>query len=182
MRTAATIGQKLAQGLEQAVEVGNCLEWHGPFACRGVTPVVKVRNHEKQRTDNHSVPRQLWEAAYGPIPEGKLVYRSCCNNACVLLWCLTIGARKDWARARKKAGVTGHHHTTKLHLTMAARRRADVTNSMEKAREVRLLAAERVKTDEISQRTGVHPTMVAEIRQGRAWRELGGGVFAGLGA
>lgn len=182
MRTAATIGERMAQGLAQAVEVGECLEWQGHFSCRGVTPIVKARNVEKQRTDNHSVPRELWEAAYGPIPEGKLVYRACCNNACVLLWCLTIGTRKEWAKARKKAGVTAHHHVTKLHLTMAARRRSDVTNSMEKAREVRALAAERVRTDEISRLTGVHPTMVAEIRQGRSWRELNGGLFAGLSA
>ena len=148
--------------------------------------MVKAKNPAKdpsnRHTDNFSVPRELWEAAYGPIPEGKLCYRDCCNNACILLHHLTIGTRKDWAKARKKAGVTSHHHTTKLHLTMAARRRADVTNSIEKAREVRALAAARVRTDEISRLTGVHPTMVAEMRQGRAWRELSGGLFTGLGA
>lgn len=182
MRQAATVGQKMAQGLEQAIEVGECLEWQGFFSCRGVTPVVKARSLEKQRTDNYSVPRELWEAAYGPIPAGKLVYRCCCNNACILLHHLTIGTRKDWAKARKKAGVTGHHHVAKLHLTLAARRRADVTNSMEKAREVRSLAAARVRTDEIALLTGVHPTMVAEMRQGRSWRELSGGPFAGMAA
>lgn len=57
-----------------------------------------------------------------------------------------------------------------------------VTNTIEQAREVRSLAATGAKTAEIAQQTGVHPTMVAEMRQGRSWRELAASPFAGLGA
>jgi hypothetical protein len=176
------ITEKIAAGLAAAIEVGDCLEWQGKFTCKGVTPVVPWYDAANRRTENAPVPRLLWEAEHGPIPEGKLVYRSCCNTACVLHGHLICGTRADWAKARKKAGVTSHSQVTKLHLTLSARRRADVTNTIEKAREVRLLAGARLKTEEISRRTGVHPTMVAEIRQGTAWRELSGSPFAGLGA
>jgi hypothetical protein len=85
-------------------------------------------------------------------------------------------------RARRRAGTTAHSPVTKLHLTLAARRRADVKNDIETARHVRQLAAAGLKKDAIAQQTGVHPTMVAEIRQGRAWRELGASPFQGIAA
>lgn len=186
MKRAATLAERLTQGMAAAVEVGDCLEWQGYFSCKGRTPVVKAKNPAKpasnRHTDNFCVPRLLWEQEHGEIPAGKLVYRICCNNACVLLEHLKCGTRADWAKARKKAGVTPHSQVAKLHLTLAARRRANVSNTMEKAREVRSLAGAQVKTDEIARITGVHPTMVAEIRQGRCWVELGGSPFAGLGA
>lgn len=186
MRRAATVAEKLAQGMACAIEVGECLEWQGVFSCKGRTPVVKAKNPAKdpaiRRTDNFAVPRLLWEAANGPIPAGKLIYRRCCNNACVLLAHLKCGTRADWAKARKKAGATAHSPIAKLHLTLGARRRANVANTMEKARKVRSLAAARVKTDEIARQTGVSPAMVAEMRQNTAWRELGGSPFAGMGA
>jgi hypothetical protein len=176
----ATIAAKLDAGLARVVEIGECIEWQGKFACKGATPVVPFFNREKRRTDNASVPRLIWERDHGPIPAGKLVYRTCCNNACVRH--LACGTRKDAMRARRKAGTTAHAPTTRITLTLAARRRANVSNSIEKARQVRQLAAASVKTDEIAQRTGVHPTMVAEIRQGRCWLEIAASPFQGLGA
>ena len=180
--TASTIAKKLAVGMAAAVEVGECLEWHGKFACKGVTPVVGWYNEEKHRTENAPVTRLLWEAKNGHIPVGQLVYRTCCNNACVLVDHIKCGTRKDWAKARKKAGATKHSPVARIALTLAARRRADVTTTMDKAREVRSLSAGRMRIADIAQVTGLHPTMVAEIRQGRSWRELGGNIWQGLGA
>lgn len=186
MRHVATIAEKLAQGLAQAAEVGDCLEWQGPFSCKGVTPCVKAKDPAKdpstRRTDNFAVPRLLWAAANGPIPKGKLIYRTCCNNACVCMDHLRCGSRAEWARARKRAGTSKHSATALLHLTLAARRRANIFNTIEKAREVRSLAAVGLKTPQIAAQTGVHPEMVYEIRRGDAWRELSASPFAGLGA
>lgn len=181
IRQPATVEQQIANGLTRgladAVEVGDCLEWRGRYSCKGATPCVQFRDHEKGYVTNASVPRLLWEREHGPIPAGKLIYRTSCNNACMLH--LACGTRKDWARARKKAGTSRHSATTRLHMTLAARRRADVTNDIEKAREVRSLAAAKVTVSEIAAVTGVHPTMVKEIRQGRAWRELSASPFTG---
>lgn len=174
------IARALTAGMAKAAEVGDCLEWQGSFSCKGTTPVVKVYSVQKGRTDNISVPRLLWERDNGPIPAGKLVYRKCFNNACVLH--LACGTRKEWHYARRRAGAAKHSATAILHLTLAARRRATAVNTMEQARQVRSLAAARVRTAEISRQTGVHPTMVAEIRQGQSWRELAASPFAGLGA
>ena len=179
--TAKTLTEKLAAGMTAAIEVGDCLEWQGKFACKGVTPVVGYYDIEKGRTENAPVARLLWEAKNGPIPAGHLVYKTCCNNACVLEDHLKCGTRKDWAKARMKAGTTKHSLASLIALTIAARRRADVTTTMEKAREVRSLSAGRMRIDEISRVTGVHPTVVGEIRQGRCWREFSS-PFAGLGA
>ncbi|WP_294768600.1 hypothetical protein [uncultured Rhodoferax sp.] len=177
---AKSIAQKLAEGMAAAVEVGDCLEWQGKFACKGVTPVVAYFDQEKRRTDNESVIRMLWESKNGPIPEGHLVYRTCCNNACVLDSHIKCGTRKDWAKARKKLGATKHKPTTRIAITLAARRRPDVTNSIEKARLVRSMSAARMPVADIARATGVHRVMVKEIRQGRAWKELGGGLWQGL--
>lgn len=178
---AKSKGEKIAEGLANAQEVGECLEWPGPFGCgrKKDTAIVKARSRDSQRTENYAVARELWEAAYGPVPEGKLVYRTCCNNACVLLDHLAIGTRKEWSRARIKAGATKHHHATIIALTMAARRNAK--NSIEVAREVRALRAEGMRHEDIAAQTGVAEAMVDDIVYGRAWVELSS-PFAGLGA
>lgn len=171
----------MAQGLAEAIEVGECLEWQGFFGARGATPIVKARNLDKQRTDNFPVVRELWEAAYGPVPEGKLTYRSCCNNACILLDHIKVGTRQEWAANRAKAGLTRHHQSTIIALTLAARRRSNVVNNIDKARDVRALKADGLTIDAIVAQTGVSRAMVADIAQGGAWIELGS-PFSGLGA
>lgn len=181
MPLADKLRRAVQAGLMKAEEVGDCLEWQGPFACKETTPVVKARHAGKKRTENFSVPRLLWEAKRGPIPAGKLVYRRCHNNACVLDEHLMLGTRKEWFASRKRAGLTKHSTATLVRLTVAARRRLRTVNTMEKAREVRQLAAAKVRNVEIVQRTGVSPAMVAEMRQGTAWREMGS-PFSGLGA
>lgn len=169
--------------MAQAQEVGECLEWQGHFSNRGKTqPSVKVRLDGKNYSDNLSVPRLLWEAENGPVPAGKWVYRKCCNNACVLLDHLAIGTRNDLMKARKKAGTTKHAPTTLIALTRAARKREATINTPERARMVRELLAGGERHEEVSARTGVSLAMVAEIGQGRAWREIFGSPWAGLGA
>lgn len=179
--TAASKEQKLAQGMAEAIEVGDCLEWQGPFGCEGATPIVKARNTDKARTDNYGVPRMLWEQAHGPTPEGMLVYRKCCNNTCVLLDHFRVGTRAQWASNRVKAGVAKHHNSTKIALTIAARARPATKNSLDKARLVRSLRAEGATRAEIVAQTGVADAMVADIVAGRAWVETSS-PFAGLGA
>lgn len=178
-RWAATKGEKMAHGMAEAIEVGECLEWQGFFSCKGVTPVVKARNAVKERTDNYSVPRELWEAAYGAIPAGKLVWRSCCNNACVLLGHLTIGTRVQWGAHRAKTGAAKHHNATRIALTISARARDATKNTIEVARAVRSLQSEGLRRADIAKQTGASEAMVADICQGRRWIETGS-PFAGL--
>lgn len=180
MRKAWTIAEHMERRLAQAVEVGECLEWQGAFSCNGATPVVKVRKPGAKHSENIAVCRVLWEQEHGPVPEGKLVYRSCCNNKCVNLDHLRCGTRQQWKANQKKNGLTKHKALTKLKQTVAARSRPSVKNSMEKAREVRALKAERLTYREISMATGVSEGMVADIVQGSAWKETISSPFAGL--
>ena len=177
---ALTKGEKIAEGMAASQEVGECLEWPGPFGNgrKKNVAIVKARS-EKGRTDNYAVARELWEAAYGPIPEGLMVFRTCCNNNCVLLTHLTIGDRAAWASARKKAGATKHHHSTILKITIARRRNS--VNTEEQVEAVRMLSAEGLRLDEIVEQTGVSRAMVEDIRAGKSWRRLSN-PFAGLGA
>lgn len=178
-RKPAPVLDLMRRGMEKAVEVGECLEWQGAFSCGGVTPCVKSREG-KTYTANHPVCRLLWEAERGPIPEGKLVYRKCCNNACVKLDHLRCGTRAEWKANQKKNGLTKHKVLTKLKQTVAARARPMTKYSLEQAREVRHLRSLGMSYPQIAAQTGVHEAMVADIAQGSAWKETVGSPFAGL--
>lgn len=182
MTKAKSIAQKVAEGMAHAQEVGECLEWQGNIA-KDRQPSVGFRFPGKGYSDNVSVPRFLWERENGPIPAGKMVYRKCCNNACVRQDHLAVGKRADAIRARMKQGATKHSAATIMSITIKARKRTTTLNSLEKAKEVRLLAAEGLNRKEISERTGVSVPMVVDIRAGRAWRDLStpfSGLFTGL--
>jgi len=159
----------LAAILANCDEVGECMEWRGPYGngrCK-VTPILKLRING--RTENLPVARLVWEHTKGPIPPGKIVYRKCCNHRCVQ--CLALGKRGDAHRQRKKMGLSGHSQSTLVSLTNGARGRATAKNTMEQARECRRLVAEGFTDLQTAGRTGVHPDMVADIRRGKAWRE-----------
>jgi hypothetical protein len=173
----ATIIEKLQKGMAEAVEVGECLEWQGKMGNKKTIPVVQSREGMKYNAE-YSVPRLLWEREKGPIPAGKLVYRKCCNNACVELSHLAVGTRAQWIENRRKRGLTKHTAAHIVNLTQGARRRQTTINSLEKAREVRALLSEHSR-DEVASLTGVSRAMVDEIARGRAWKDHSN-PFAGL--
>lgn len=185
-RKAATVAELLERGMAVAVEVGECLEWQKSFSCRGATPCVKAKPEDRPPSDRYTqafpVCRLLWEREHGPVPAGKLVYRKCCNNACVKLEHLKCGTRKEWARDRRKAGATKHKPTTLISLTLAARRRANTTNSIEKARTVRQMKSAGATYSQIAAEVDMSVDMVADVVRGKSWREIGGSPWAGLGA
>lgn len=174
-----TTEEHLARGMAKAIEVGECLEWQGSFSCGGVTPILKVRFPGAKRSENVPVCRELWVKANGPIPPGMLVYRKCCNNLCVCPEHLKAGTRAQWHEHRKKNGKTKHKLATKLKMTAAARKRPNVVNSLEKAREVRALKGTMLKKD-IAAMTGVSAAMVSDICSGQAWKDTIANPFAGL--
>jgi hypothetical protein len=177
-----TLAEHLERGMAKAEEVGECLEWQGPFSCGGCTPVMKVRSPGKQYSENVSVCRSLWERDRGPIPDGRLVYRKCCNNNCVHPEHLRCGTRAEWKANQKKHGLTKHKTLTKLKQTVSARNRPTTKYSLDKAREVRDLKASRMTYRQIAEATGVSEGMVADIVQGTAWKEGVNSPFFGLGA
>lgn len=178
-RKTRTIAEALAEGLRRAEEVGECLEWQGPFGGNGAVPSVRSREGFTY-TQNYSATRLIWEAAHGEVPEGKLVYRKCCNNACVNIDHLKVGTRKEWGAWRRKAGMAKHSPATVAAITAGMRRIAK--NTAEQVGRVCDLTREGVKVDDIVAATGVSYAMVIDIQQGRSWKNVARGVFAGLGA
>ena len=172
-----TIAQALTDALETAVEVGECLEWQGLFGCKSVMPIVKSREGNTY-TQNYAAPRLIWEREHGPVPDGRLVYRTCCNNACVALEHLEAGTRKDWAAMRSKAGFTKHLQSTIAKITVARRKHSKYT--IEQVIKVRDMTRDGVLISDIVIEAGVSRAMVQDIRQGRSWTNVGRGVFAGL--
>jgi hypothetical protein len=152
-----------------SVEVGECVEWQGRMGSAGCAgqPIIKDRIDGK--TVNVSVIREVWKLRNGPIPEGKLVYRTCCNDRCI--GCLALGVRGDVMRHRRRMWLAKHTPSTRAALTRGARSRANVKNTAEQARAVRELAAVGVPDILISGATDVGIAMVADIRRGRAWAE-----------
>lgn len=150
-------------------EVGECLEWRGPYGSgrSKVTPIIKC--HVNGRSENLPVVRLVWEQTKGKIPPGKIVYRSCCNHRCIR--CLKLGVRGDAHRQRKRLGLAGHSPSTIASLTTAARRRPTVKYTIEQARECRKLADGGLTDAQVSERTGVHVDIVCDIRRGKIWRE-----------
>lgn len=181
MRTPASVAQLVGKGMTEAIEVGECLEWQGRIGNGASIPVVKSREG-KTYSAEYSVPRFLWEQEKGPIPEGKILYRKCCNNACVKLKHFAVGTRADWQENRKKHGLTKHAANHIANLTQGARRRSTSINTIEKAREVRTLLASHTQR-EVAEMTGVSLAMVCDIGRGRAWKDHANpfaGLFTGL--
>lgn len=179
MKRALTAQEHIEAGLARSLEVGDCIEWQGYMGNHGTQPCIKMRLDGKRSTSNIPVPRILWENENGPVPEGRLVYRKCCNNRCVNVDHIKTGTRAEWARARKKAGVSKHNPSTLITLTQSARKRRTTVNSLERARMVRELLASGLKREQVAEQTGVSLSMVIDIGAGRSWRETGG-FFSGL--
>jgi hypothetical protein len=177
-RKPAPVADLMAIGLAKAVEYGDCLEWQGKMGNKKTVPVVNSREH-KDYSAEYSVPRYVWEQANGPIPEGMLVYRKCCNNSCVSLKHLEMGTRKQWMENRKKLGLTKFTTQHILNLTKGARNRPTVVNTLDKVRQARLLLADDHTRDEVAMLTGISRPMVDDIALGRAWRDHSN-PFAGL--
>ena len=159
----------MAYDLARYVEVGDCHEWTGRFdqGKRTSGPIIKTRVNGK--SVNLTVPRLVWLAAGRSIPDGSVVYRHCCNDACIHLEHLGCGKRGVHLKRRAELGLSVHMQSTRANLTRAARSRATTKHTSEQAAEVRRLAAAGLRDPDISQRTGVGLAMVADIRRGDAW-------------
>lgn len=165
------------------IEVGECHEWTGRMSGGkrgGSVPVVGTRIDG--RRVNLSVRREIWLAAGKRIPDGYVVYsHTCCNSRCIRLEHLACAPRGQHLKRRGEVGLAHHMPSTLVTLTRAARARSTTKYTMDQAREVRALACEGLRDEEISRRTGVGLAMVSDIRLGRAWADtLGAGsIFNG---
>ena len=164
----------------RTVEVGDCLEWTGSYGSHRTTSVPMIKARVGGRSNNVAVPRLVWTAAHGEVAPGRVVYRHCCNDRCVLLAHLRCGARGVHLQRRAALGLAGHLQSTRAAITRSARSRPTTKYTAQQAAAVRDLAAAGVPDALIAGATDVGLSMVADIRRGRAWAEQSGAasVFA----
>ncbi len=152
------------------VEVGDCLEWIGAYGHGNTSAVPIIKSRGSKGGKNFIIPRLVWLHAHGEIPDGRIVYRHlCCNDRCVKLEHLKVGRRGDQNRRRAALGLAGHMQSTRANLTHAARNRSTTKHSEAQAAAVRELVTAGVPDILIAGATDVSPSMVADIRLGRAW-------------
>lgn len=164
--------------LAQCVEEGECLLWPGKMGTGSnrANPIVKgILPNGKP--NNLPVRRMVWEHRHGPLPPGKVVYRTCCQHRC--LQHLDAGPPGSPVRQRKRAGLTAHSPAARAALTSGARNRANCVNTLQQVQEVKRLVALGGSNVEISQQTGVSAAMVGKIRTGKCWADAvqGSSVF-----
>jgi hypothetical protein len=168
--------------LAQCVEEGECLLWTGAMGTgpNRANPIVSGIL-ASGKANKLPVRRMVWEHRHGPLPPGKVVYRTCCQNRC--LFHLDAGPPGSPMRQRKRAGLTAHSPSTKAALTRGARGRANTVNTPDQVQEVKRLGALGLTHAEISRQTGVSEAMVSKIRTGRCWADSvqGSSVFSLVG-
>jgi hypothetical protein len=165
--------------LAQCVEEGECLLWPGAMGVgtNRANPIVKGIL-ASGKANNLPVRRMVWEHRHGPVPAGKVVYRTCCQNRC--LFHLEAGPPGAPIRQRKKAGLSAHSPSARAALTSGARGRANAVNTPAQEHEVKRLVSEGLSNIEIFRLTGVSAAMVCKIRSGKCWATTvqGSSVFA----
>ena len=165
--------------LAQCVEEGDCLLWLGAMGTGNnrANPMVNGI-HPSGRQGPLPVRRMVWEHRNGPLPPGKVVYRTCCDNRC--LGHLDAGPPGSPMRQRGRSGLAAHSPATKAALTRAARARPSTVNTPEQVQEVKRLGAQGGTDAEIARQTGVSEAMVGKIRTGKCWADSvqGSSVFS----
>jgi hypothetical protein len=155
------------QVMALCVEVGDCLEWQGPMGVGKNSACPIFRKYDGQRTKNYQVARLVWEGRNGPIPEGRIVYRHCCNDRCV--GCLRLGKPGDAMRHRGRRGVMRGSGPRIAASTAASRARKATICTEEIADQVRILLAEGMTSAQAASATGMTVNIVKNIRRGTCW-------------
>jgi hypothetical protein len=120
-RTAATFDLQ-AEIRARTVEIGDCLEWIGRFGSNKnrSTPLLDVAIDGVRHY--MIVSREVWKARHGPIPAGRVVYRSCLNYRCVTH--LALGRSGSPPKARAEAGIASHPPSAVAAMTKSKRKGA----------------------------------------------------------
>lgn len=141
--------------------VGECMEWEGsPFTKYGYALVL----FQGKRMYVHRV---MWLFAYGDIPKGSEVDRSCGNPRCIRPDHLVLTNKEDKLNAavrnpHGKGGVRGERN-----------HRAKLTD--EKALEIRVRwAVGGVTQPELAKEYGVTQTAISCLVLGKTWKHVGG--------
>jgi HNH endonuclease len=153
----------------RTVEDGDCLRWTGTV-CNGHP--AGAWGGKRCRL----IRREVWEAANGPIPAGKIIRCTCETPLCVALDHLSVATYRSVARQCAAQGLmSGPVRSGRIAAAKRAGPQARITQ--EDARAIR-------ESDESGRvwadRLGISPSTVSKIRRGQVRREFVGNAWSGL--
>lgn len=157
-----------------SVQHGTCLLWPGSLN-HGVPQVYRPATPERKR-GFLMCRRVVWEARYGPVPEGFVPRAKCREQRCVALHHITLQSLSEFSLERA-ANMNQQVRGAKI---AAGRRRSGkrIKLSLDAAREIR---ASTDDTAVLAERYGVCVSQIGYVRKHACWREHtpGTSVFAG---
>lgn len=131
---------------------GECLVWTGSKGPHGHGRI----NVKGKYLATH---RAAWSVVHGDIPDGLVVRHKCDNPPCVLLSHLELGTTADNAR------------------DMLLRGRSNSPLTPDQVREIGQLILAGVRTKQIAEQYGVHPSSISHMRSGRTWSAVLGEIL-----
>lgn len=153
-----------------------CWIWTGAFG-NGVAH-VSVTNPTTGKLITTTGNRAAWMAAKGPIPEGKIIYRTACTNlACINPGHLTCGTKAEWGKAAAALGSFAITPERRILNTRSSRSRPKTLTP----EEVRMIRSSPKTGKQIAEDLGVLPQTVSKVRRGEAYRDhfQAASIFAG---
>lgn len=148
----------------KCLECGDCMIWQGATNGSG-----QPKFHSK------TARRATWEAAKGPVPDGKLVTTTCGHAKCLAVGHLALTTR---AEVSKASNARPHVKALRSASTAKTVRAKLGKIDMETAR---LIRASDKPGIELAAEYGVSPSHISHVRCNISWKEASS-PFAGLGA
>ena len=121
-----------------------CMEWTGTVNRKGYGSIRCDRKMKK-------VYRVVWEAVFGPVPDGLHVLHHCDNPACVETKHLFLGTNKENIKDKCDKDRSGK----KL--------------CIDDAKKIKEMLSSKMSVYSIARMFDVHPCSITRIRDGKRW-------------
>jgi hypothetical protein len=157
-------------------EETGCWVWAGAHS-NGVTHVY-VMNPKTQKHVVTTGTRAVWMAAKGPIPDGKIIYRTVCTNTiCINPDHLACGTRAEWGKVAAALGSFAATPERRVANTRNSRARPGTLTP----EQVQVIRTSPKTGRQIAAELGIAPQTASKVRRGEAYREQfqAASIFAG---
>lgn len=146
----------------RCVDCGDCWIWHGAVGGGRATKHPQMKINGKVCY----VRREVYVAAYGEIPKGRNVARTCESALCVNPAHL---AAQTVSKIQKRVAATGVYSTPARGKKIAASKRAAFGKLTED--QVREIRESDVPAKHLAERFGICPSNASSIRRGERWKD-----------
>jgi hypothetical protein len=149
--------------LKNSVRNSDCLEWQGYIPEKGVHYGMMYYPKTKKY---HAVHRLSYVVFKGEIPDGFCVLHSCDNKKCIEPSHLRLGTKKE----NSKDMVDRKRHPYLIKNRGSAHHKAKLNE--EKIKEIIELRKMGLTLVQISEKFGMHYSMIGYICQGKNWKQV----------